>query len=352
MTNPYSSLKDHQFWRRSVSTVEPHLFDPVVDPRFQIEPDSKVATAGSCFAQHISRRLQEINFNYFVSEDGAEFAAEERKRRNFGVFSARFGNIYTTAQLLQLFQECFGTRIPRETAWQRADGRFIDPYRQQVEPDGFQDTAAVAEDRAGHLAAVRRMFLECDVFIFTLGLTESWRSRIDGSIFPLAPGVVGSTFDPASYEFINFGVMDVYADLAEFLRLFREINPGAKVLLTVSPVPLIATYEDRSVLTSTVYSKSVLRVAAEMARAKHEWVDYFPSFEIITGNHAGGAYFESDLREVNRLGVSHVMRCFLRHLVKGMEAPPGAVPIAFEAETGGAQIICDEEMLDAVRQPI
>lgn len=347
--NPYANLGDRQFWRRSISNVERRDVDPVADPRFRIERTAKVATSGSCFAQHISRQLQRIGFNFFVTEDGTDLPEQARRDRQFGVYSARFGNIYTTAQLHQLFQEAFGARVPAERAWQRADGAFIDPYRQQVEPEGFRTVEDLLADRAIHLAAVRRMFVECDVLIFTLGLTEGWRSKLDGSVFPLAPGVVAGAFDPDFHEFVNFGVGEAHADLRAFLLAFRAVNPQAKVLLTVSPVPLIATYEPRSVLSSTSYSKSVLRVVAEMARAEFDWVDYFPSFEIITGNHARGAYFDDDLREVNALGVAHVMRCFLDNLTDA-ERTRMADPTPFDAPSMlGRDIICDEEMIEAAR---
>ena len=112
---------------------------------------------------------------------------------------------------------------------------------------------------------------------------------------------------------------------------------------------LIATYEKRSVLSSTNYSKSVLRVVAEMVRAEFDWVDYFPSFEIVTGNHSRGAYFDDDLREVNPLGVAHVMRCFLNNLTDAAQIY-AADPAPFDAPSLlGRDIICDEEMIEAVR---
>lgn len=76
--NPYAGLPDHQFWRRSVAGVEPFLFDPVVATRFRIRQTDRVATAGSCFAQHISNRLARIGFNYFVTEAGEQLGDEER----------------------------------------------------------------------------------------------------------------------------------------------------------------------------------------------------------------------------------------------------------------------------------
>ena len=52
-----------------------------------------------------------------------------------------------------------------------------------------------------------------DVFVFTLGPTELWRSREDGAAFPLCPGVLGGDCSPARHEFVNLGVDDVVADI-------------------------------------------------------------------------------------------------------------------------------------------
>lgn len=174
--------------------------------------------------------------------------------------------------------------------------------------------AEMHADREQHLAAVRRMFEELDVFVFTLGLTECWRSAVDGAVFPVCPGVEGGTFDPDRHHFYNQSVEDVVDDLSRFVEALDLVNSQAQIVLTVSPVPLIATAEpDAHVLSATTYSKSVLRVAAETVRARFGNVHYFPSFEIITGAFNRGAYYAGDLRNVVEEGVSHVMRLFMQH---------------------------------------
>ena len=345
--NPYRGLADHQFWRRSMANVEAHRIDPVVNTRFRIRPDDKVATAGSCFAQHIARKLRTLGLGYFVVEEGLDLPAEERAARQYGLFSARYGNIYSPAQFAQLIEEALGRRQPHDRAWQGRHGGWVDPLRPNVEPGGFASPEKVAEDRARHLAAVRRLLAETDVLVFTLGLTEAWRSRIDGSVYPLAPGVAGGAFDPQKHEFVNFGVDESEAAMAAALEAAKAVNPRLRAILTVSPVPLIATYEDRSVLVSTAYSKAVLRVTAETMRQRFDWVDYFPSYEIITGSPTGGLYFEDDAREANALGVAHVMRLFEQHFVEGAASVAAEAPLV--APDSASNVICDEEMIDAVR---
>ncbi|GAA4493401.1 GSCFA domain-containing protein [Gluconacetobacter tumulicola] len=349
MSNPYANLKDYQFWRRSISRMPAHLIDPVINTRFTISRDMKIVTSGSCFAQHISRRISEIGFNYYVPESGLDLPESERKRRNFGVFSARYGNIYTPAQLNQLFDEIYSERKNINTAWMRPDRRFIDPYRQQIEPDAFETAEDVVSSRVEHLRYVKDAFENCDVFVFTLGLTEAWISLVDNAVFPLAPGVVGGTFDPEKFKFINFNVEQTAFDMESFLSKLKSVNPNVKCILTVSPVPLIATYEDKHVLTSTTYSKSVLRVVAEMMTHKFDWVDYFPSYEIITGGYSAGNYYEEDFREINSIGVSHAMRCFLKNYIEGGQTENEHI-FGAEIKYGESIVICDEAVLASARQ--
>nr|WP_321454985.1 GSCFA domain-containing protein [uncultured Cohaesibacter sp.] len=358
--NPYAGLPAHQFWRKSISRVSIADVDPVVSMPFTISTTDRVATAGSCFAQHIASRLQQQDFNYFVTETAPEGMSEEQARkRNYGVFSARYGNLYTTRQLLQLFDRVYGNFTPIDSVWDGAKGGFVDPFRPQIEPDGFASPDDVLKAREEHFSAVRKIFEECEIFVFTLGLTEAWRSSRDGAVFPLAPGVAGG-HPGDDYEFVNFSADEVTADLKQFIEKLRTVNPTCRVLLTVSPVPLIATYEPRHVLVSTTYSKSVLRVAAEEACNSFDRVHYFPSYEIIVGNYNKGIYYDDDMRSIRKEGVDHVMRLFFKHLTdaeqtsQSVPQPEKTEPLAEKPSTSMEDrisaldaVVCDEEAIDS-----
>lgn len=346
MKNPYKNSADYQMWRRAVSRVESHDINPVTKPRFQIDVADRLATAGSCFAQHISKRISEIGFNYYCPEMNEDLDATEAKKQNYGVFSARYGNIYTVQQLNQLFQESVDGQPKHEMFWKKGEA-FFDPYRPNIFPNGFESLDHLTSERDTHLSCVREMFENCDVFVFTLGLTEGWRSKVDGSAFPLAPGVIAGEYDPSMHEFFNSSIDETREELFSFIDSLVACNPKVKVLLTVSPVPLIATYEDRHVLASTIYSKSVLRVAAQEAYDKYSCVDYFPSFEIITGSPTGGMYFEDDMREVNSVGVSHAMRCFLAaYTSKNLPIQLSENEHVITDYNSASEIVCDEEEIE------
>ncbi|MFC3612454.1 GSCFA domain-containing protein [Lutimaribacter marinistellae] len=352
---PYSLLPDNAYWRRSVAGLPAEEVDPVPNlPRFSVGPADKVMTAGSCFAQHIARYMRQSGFNAMITETAHPMiSAENAALYNYGTFTARYGNIYVVRQLLQLFRRAYGQFQPAEDVWVEADGSLLDPFRPQIQPGGFATKREYDIDREQHFAAVRRGFEELDVFVFTLGLTEGWVSKEDGAVFPLCPGTVGGQFDPGRHAFHNFSVSETVSDMTQFVALLHGVNPKARIILTVSPVPLIATASGKHVLSATTYSKSVLRVACEMLEQSLPRVMYFPSYEVILGPHARGSYLAEDLRSVREEGVAHVMRLFFKSLAGIEPAEIGSAPVAPEEGDAATkemervvQLVCDEEALD------
>ena len=358
--NPYSGLPDYCFWRKGVAKLACSEVDPVVRTKFKLAETDRIATAGSCFAQHIASTLVKNGYNYYVTEAAPEgMSTEQAAAGSYGLFSARYGNIYTARQLLQLLDRAYGWFTPRDISWIRRDGRYIDPFRPQVETDGFSNEEAIITAREEHFAAVRRMFETMDVCVFTLGLTEAWRAKSDGAVFPVVPGVVATGLNETSYEFVNFKAAEIHADMRDCIAKLQAVNSRVRIILTVSPVPLVATYEQRHVLVSTTYSKSALRTVAGEIADELDYVDYFPSYEIITGNFNRGRYFGDDLREVKPEGIEHVMRLFSKHYYhlptarktdeKNYAAPDHVLPIdrmLHNEIDRCAKVLCDEELLD------
>ena len=125
MNHPYKNLPDRQFWSRAVAGYRHLLSTRFMSRRFAVSKTSRIATAGSCFAQP-SRELLNSGFNYFVTETGpSSSSVAEREARNFGQFSARYGNVYTVRQLLQLFERAFGNPNFAVEPWQLTRAGWI-----------------------------------------------------------------------------------------------------------------------------------------------------------------------------------------------------------------------------------
>ena len=345
--HPYQQAAPYQKWRHAISRTPAPDVDPVVHAKFRIARTDRIVTAGSCFAQHIARALTAHGYGFLVTESAHPLLPPELAERfGYGIYTARTGNIYTARQLLQLLQRAYGELHPADNIWEQ-DGRFHDPFRPAIQPHGFATRLEYQRDRTQHFAAIRQAFETMDVLVFTLGLTECW-AHADGCIYPVCPGTAAGTFNPSLHNLLNLSVTDTVADFRKCLAAIRTKNPSVRVILTVSPVPLAATAIDRHVLVSTTYSKSVLRVAAEML-AEDPAIQYFPAYEIITGNFTDGRYFAPDRRSVTQAGVDHVMRLFMQHLTDN--EPPKAATAQpqddhFDRSQRAVAVLCEEEALD------
>lgn len=357
MKNPYQTCGPEAFWKHAVAAVSPFEMGGMWKPKYPVTQDMKIVTAGSCFAQHIGQALAARGYSWLDAEPAPAFMREETAREfNYGIFSFRTGNIYTTRMLRQWLEQAHGRAEPMWEYWEDAEGRVYDPMRPGIEPDGFASVAEFRQARNVTYAALRRAVQEAGVFIFTLGLTESWANAETGQEYASCPGTAAGTYDPDRHVFVNHRVDAIQADLAAVLALLHEENPALKVLLTVSPVPLTATASGQHVLTATSYSKSVLRTVAGMAMQDHEWVDYFPSFEIINAAPFRGMFFHPNQRNVTRHGVDFVMKNFFadQQAAFGPQVTrkPKARKAARKAAAGKTTrrptvVKCEEDMLDA-----
>jgi hypothetical protein len=205
-------------------------------------------------------------------------------------------------------------------------------------------------DRERHLAAVRHMFETMDVFVFTFGHTETWRHKPDGAILQLAPGVAGGAWDPSVYEFYNMTVSEVVRDFMAAVDRIREVNPKVRIVLSVSPVGIIATYEDRHVIESNCAVKAILRAAAdEVVRARPN-IAYLPSYDLATVSPNVPMFYREDTRRINPYGVDRAMRVFFDHFTdrrKEQDAVKAVkIDVAAEAESN-SRVVCDEEAIES-----
>jgi hypothetical protein len=328
MLNPYVNLKEAAFWSSGVVNTSPFSINSIYKKKWEIRPEEKIATAGSCFAQHISKYMKSSGFNVMDLEPPPHWnvlhsksgnvigTIDEDVAKRFGylLYSARFGNIYTVHQLLQLFKEALGLCQPQSAVWEK-DGRFWDALRPAVEPQGLGSSEEVLFHRQAHLKKVLTMFNTMDVLIFTLGLTEAWIHKQSCTVYPTAPGTLAGTYDPETFIFKNFRfneILDAFIEFMDLLRANRQNKILPKLLLTVSPVPLTATASGKHVLQATIYSKSLLRAVAGELESRFENIDYFPSYEIVTNPASRGVFYETNLRSVRNEAVAIVMKHFLQ----------------------------------------
>lgn len=347
---PYRSLPRQSFWK-FCREAQNFASDLIYTPKFQITPDNPITTAGSCFAQNIGRYLRGSDANLLDAEPSPKGLSPENQRRfGYGLYSGRYGNIYSAKQLAQLVEEVIALQLRTDIVWQR-DGRYFDALRPTVEPSGLSSPAEVLAQRQDHIARLHNLFKSTDVFIFTLGLTECWLSKPANLAFPTCPGVVAAEFNKDVHYFHNARYPEIHEDLLTAFAGLKQLNPKMKLLLTVSPVPLTATATGGHVLSATTYSKSTLRAVAGDLAADSDDIDYFPSYELITGAPFQGRLFKPNLRQVTQAGIDLVMSVFFG---AHNELVPAASPVKDLTAPQQQQMddapdneVCEDLLLDA-----
>lgn len=338
---PYNGLPERAFFRNDTLRRGDLAFDQ--DPGLSLTPSTRVMSAGSCFAARIADFIRSSGINYLSADD--RIAVDDAVREETpNVFSLRYGNIYTTRHLMQLLQRATGELSTVPPVARDGEGRYRNLLRPSVL--SYASPTMLLADDAAHLRNVATMIGQADVFIFTLGLTEYWMDLQSGLALPATPGCGHGAFDAARHTFHNATLGEVVDELQQGIDCLRRLNPALQVLLTLSPVPLVATYTPVSAVEATFYSKSLLRQAIATACASRSGVSYFPSYEIITNPHVIAQNFAADMRSISDTGVARVMAHFrARYLAADDSQEIIAIPSlsASVRSAGAVNPVCDEE---------
>ena len=271
--------------------------DFVTDPQpGLVTPDTRVSVVGSCFA---------VNFKIWLVMNGYNFCQFEDGPMAF-MGSVRAGPIFNTGMLRQLVEWAYDGFDPDERYWPR-EGWLFDPYRKAI---CWPDEASAEAERAAHFDAVRRMLRDSEVLIVTLGLSEVWRSRRDGCAFYLMPPP--EVFDERRHENALLSVDENVENLERFYAKVRAANPDLRLVLTLSPVPLLATYQDQHAVVADTVSKALLRAAIDEFSRAHPEVIYFPSYEIAL--RTPDWPYTADNRHIRQKPtIERIMATFIKH---------------------------------------
>ncbi len=272
--HPVHTFASWQVWPGSYNNPAAdgtYLFPP--EPGLTITRETPIASMGSCFAREIRKRLIAEGFNYITEETHHPAAVHA---------SAAWERSYNTFSMRQIFEYTFEDWQPELRWWQAPVSRKIqDPYRRIIL---YDDLAGAEADFARHRTHSRRALERAEVLVLTLGLTEVWEDRADGSVICLPSGpYVNEGGDMSRYRFTVSRYAENLANLERIHAIMAVHNPRCTLLVTVSPVHLWATFrKDIDVIGASCNSKSTLRAAADEFAANHGNVFYFPAFEMAT----------------------------------------------------------------------
>ena len=224
------------------------------EPKF-VDKSTRFFTMGSCFARNLSKNLNDsgyVSHHMEISE-----------------------HINTT----------FANRVFVD--WLR-DGQIDPAIRRRLEellPPGWS--------KENTLEVIK----SSDVFILTLGVAAAFFERESGNFVLPRPTHLNSRALAEKYRFRTTSVQENVENALYVIDFIRSISPHIKIVVTVSPVPMLASFECESAVQADCLSKSTMRLVAHevVNNARLSNILYWPSFEIFrwAGSNAGD-YFAAD----------------------------------------------------------
>lgn len=245
-----------------------------------ITPDTQITAFGSCFAANISNWLSKRNLRVLNKQEDAKQA-----------YIVAFGEgMVNSFVIRQQFEWAWENKVFDQALWHGYDAAEYG-YDPEVQ------------------AETKRIFDETDVFILTFGLSEVWYDEPTGNVFWRT--IPKDVYDPSRHKFRVSTVEENRDNLEAVYQLIRTHRPDAKIIMTLSPIPLIATFRENSCLTSNSVSKSILRVAIDETVRAHKdegFLYYWPSYEILTD--VMHLPYKPDRRHPPRIVLDYVMTLF------------------------------------------
>ncbi len=247
-----------------------------------ISKKDKIIAFGSCFASHVSHYLTNKGYGVFTKTLG--------HNQHIIRYGEGMANTFTVLeQLLWAFEN---KNIEKNT-W------YYSPNESASSDDSI---------RKQTLQALKLV----DVFIITVGLSEVWYDKLNNQVFWKA--IPSSEFDDNKHGFRVSTVDENTENLKNIYKVIKKHLPDAKVLFTLSPIPLVATFRDQSCITANSISKSILRVSLDNVYNEfyeNKDIFYFPSYEIV--NQFLIDPFKDDNRHLKDENIIKIMKLFEKY---------------------------------------
>ena len=246
---------------------------------------SNIITIGSCFAVELANAMRRLDIKGHLHPAGT---------------------FYNTKTISQEFNRSYHKwpNYKTEPMWKVKNG-YAHPFKDPKSTFTSLKELEAWSDEIDRIAD--EQFRSADIIVVTIGLIEAWYRRCTGHFFRQFPCDQERSQDLA---FKRLTVQEMLDDLENIYRIISN-NTKASLILTVSPIPLGATFINEHVRIANVESKSRIRAAVSEFVERHEKVHYFHSFELVSTAECLSDFMMQDGRHVHRHAADYIVQQFL-----------------------------------------
>ncbi len=244
----------------------------------EIPHTEHILMMGSCFSEHIGRRMKEEKFDCTLNPFGIVFnplsilQALQRLKEN---------NTFQASEL-----------VPGQGLWHSLmhHGSFSAPSQEET----------LAHIRSSYPEAAAR-YAGNDLLILTWGSAYVYIHKEKGTVVANCHKLPASHFQQK-----RLSMEEIIQPYTPFLKEWLAERPGRRVLLTVSPVRHL-----RDGLHENQLSKATLLLAADaLQQAFPGQVHYFPAYEILMDELRDYRFYDADMLHPSPVTVEYIYEQF------------------------------------------
>lgn len=256
------------------------MWQTVVDiekPDFSVDYHSRWMLIGSCFAENMGMKLME---------------------NRFAVDCNPCGIVYNPESVAQVLERLMDERVvtPDELIWH--EGKWMSWGHHGS--FSASEREVCLEKMNARIYRGAEQLRRADVLLITFGTSWVYRHLQSGCVVANC-----HRFPERDFERFRLSVPEIVGLYERLLGQLERINPGVRVLFTVSP---IRHWKDGA--HGNQLSKSVLLLAIDELVKRRKRVYYLPSYEIVLDELRDYRFYAEDMLHVSGQAVDYIWSRF------------------------------------------
>ncbi len=236
-------------------------------------------TTGSCFSDAIGTRLRDHKFDVVINP---------------------FGTLYSPLAIHKALGYAASAAYPTSSTYLRNGDVYLNfDFHSSV---AALDEITLRNRIEDLISTTHEQLKSARVILITYGTAWLWEKKDTKEPVANCHKMPSSQFGK---RLISAG--EIVESFSVLYKQLREVNPGIRIILTVSPVRHI-----RDTLPLNQVSKSILRVACHQLAGTFTDVEYFPAYEIMMDDLRDYRFYKPDMIHPTEQAEDYIWARFLQ----------------------------------------
>ena len=254
---------------------------PAFMPNLHLDHQQSVACFGSCFAEHMAKRLQDAKFACLLNP---------------------FGIQYNPVSIAQGIDKILEDYIFRDSDLVENGDRWFSLWHHSSYSDQQADALKNKLQKAASDA--KQKIKQSNLFIFTFGSAYYYQHKETDIVAANCHKLPQEQFEKK-----RFSVEEIGSQFSNTLKKLSNINPTARFIFTVSPIR-----HAKDGLIENTRSKAVLHLSIEAILKEFSQAIYFPSYEIMMDDLRDYRFYGPDMLHPTHTAIDYIWKHFTDHI--------------------------------------